>query len=472
MKTLFLTCMKQILVAILLALITASACKKNSFITGNATVTTSSDTLHFDTLFTSTGSVTQFFRIYNQNNQKLRISEVSLGGGASSFFKMNVDGFPGPVVRDLEVEANDSLYVFVTVKIDPSVANLPFVVQDSVHIKYNNQEQWVQLDAWGQNAHFYRNRLIDANETWTNDKPYVILGGLLVDKNVTLTIQKGTRIYLHADAPLFVDGSLHANGGADENEKIIFRGDRLDAPYKDYPAAWPGIIFRDESINNQISFAEIKNAYQAIVLNNPSSNGQPKLQLKQTIIDNAFDAGIQAVSSSLNAENCLITNCGKNLVLVKGGQYNFNHLTAAAYSNSFIQHKDPLLSLSNFLKEGNNTVDMNLTASFTNSIFWSENSIVENEVVTQKQGSSSFDVSFTNCLMKAKTNPANSTLTAVLLNQSPQFETIDTQKKLYNFRLKDGSPAIDAGIASGITIDLDAKPRPVGQPDMGCYEKQ
>ncbi len=48
----------------------------------------------------------------------------------------------------------------------------------------------MQLDAWGQNAHFYRNRLIDAHETWTNDKPYVILGGLLVDKNVTLTIQK------------------------------------------------------------------------------------------------------------------------------------------------------------------------------------------------------------------------------------------------------------------------------------------
>lgn len=472
MKTLFLTCMKQILVAILLALITASACKKNSFITGNATVTTSSDTLHFDTLFTSTGSVTQFFRIYNQNNQKLRISEVSLGGGASSFFKMNVDGFPGPMVRDLEVEANDSLYVFVTVKIDPNAANLPFVVQDSVHIKYNNQEQWVQLDAWGQNAHFYRNRLINANETWTNDKPYVILGGLLVDKNVTLTIQKGTRIYLHADAPLFVDGSLHANGGAGENEKIIFRGDRLDAPYKDYPAAWPGIIFRDESINNQISFAEIKNAYQAIVLNNPASNGQPKLQLKQTIIDNAYDAGIQTISSSINSENCLISNCGKNLVIVKGGQYSFNHLTAAAYSNSFIQHKDPVLSLTNFMKEGNNTVDADLTASFTNCIFWSENSIVENEVVTQKQGSSIFDVSFTNCLMKVKTNPANSTLTAVLLNQSPQFETIDTQKKLYNFRLKDGSPAIDAGIASGTTIDLDGKPRPVAQPDAGCYEKQ
>ncbi|MBO9633834.1 MAG: hypothetical protein J7578_12015 [Chitinophagaceae bacterium] len=464
--------MKQILVAITLALITASACKKNSFITGDATVTTSTDSLHFDTLFTTTGSVTQFFRIYNQNDQKLRISEVSLGGGASSYFRINVDGFPGPVVRDLEVEANDSLYVFVTVRIDPNAEDLPFIVQDSVHIKYNNQEQWVQLDAWGQNAHFYRDRLIDADETWTNDRPYVILGGMLVDENVTLTIQKGTRIYLHADAPLLIDGSLHAAGGPDETEKIIFRGDRLDAPYKDYPAAWPGIIFRDKSIDNQLQYVEIRNAYQGIVLSNPASNGLTKLALKESVIDNCYDAGIIAANSSIDAVNCLISNCGKNMMLVKGGNYSFKHFTSAAYTNSFIQHKEPLLLLANFIKDGNNVLEADLTANFINCIFWAENSIVENEVVAQKQGNPAFNVSFTNCLMKVKTNPANSTLTNVLLNQSPEFENIDTQKKLYDFRLKAGSPAIDAGIAAGVTIDLDGKPRPVGQPDLGCYEKQ
>lgn len=472
MKTVFLIYMKQILVAITLALITASACKKNSFITGDATVTTSTDTLHFDTLFTTTGSVTQFFRIYNQNDQKLRIHEVSLGGGASSFFRINVDGYPGPIVRDLEVEANDSLYVFVTVRIDPSADDLPFIVQDSVHIKYNNQEQWVQLDAWGQNAHFYRNRLIDANETWTNDRPHVILGGLLVDENVTLTIQKGARIYVHADAPLFVDGSLQAMGGADEKDRIIFRGDRLDAPYKDYPAAWPGIILRDKSLNNQLQFVEIRNAYQGIVLSNPAINGLAKLSLKECLIDNCYDAGIASSNSSIDAENCLISNCGKNMMLVKGGNYSFRHLTSAAYSNTFIQHKEPLLLLTNFIKDGNNVLDANLNADFINCIFWADNSIVDNEVVTQKQGSTVFNVSFSNCLMKVKTNPANSILTNVLLNQSPEFENIDTQKKLYDFRLKAGSPAIDAGKATGVNKDLDGNPRPVGAPDLGCYEKQ
>lgn len=472
MKTLFLAYMKQILVAILLAMITASACKKNSFITGNANVTTSTDSLHFDTLFTTTGSVTQFFRIFNQNDQKLRISEVSLGGGAASLYKINVDGFPGPIVRDLEVEANDSLYVFVTVKIDPTAANIPFVVQDSVRIKFNEQEQWVQLEAWGQNAHFYRSRIIDADETWTNDRPYVILGGLLVNENVTLTMEKGTRVYLHADAPFFVDGTVNANGGADEADRIIFRGDRLDAPYKDFPAAWPGIYFRNKSVNNILQYTEIRNAYQGIVIEHPISDVQPKLTIRESIIDNCFDAGIIASLSAIKATNCLISNCGKNLVLVKGGDYQFTHCTITAYSNTFIQHKEPLLTLANFLKTGDQINEGNLKARFENCIFWTDNTIVDNEVLTQKQGGGSFEATFTNCMLKWKAEPANLTLINILLNQAPQFEAIDTQKKLYNFRLKEGSPGIDAGINTSVSVDLDGNPRPVNQPDLGCYEKQ
>src|SRR5690349_24752045 len=161
--------MKYLLVAILLTSILIS-CRKESFITSSsASLYTSADTLHFDTVFTTTGSTTRFFRIYNDNNQKLRLSKVSLRGGSTSFFDINVDGTPGPEVTDIEMDANDSIYVFVTVKIDPSAANLPFVVQDSIRIDYNGNERWVQLEAWGQNANFMRSRIITGNVTWTNN---------------------------------------------------------------------------------------------------------------------------------------------------------------------------------------------------------------------------------------------------------------------------------------------------------------
>jgi hypothetical protein len=42
------------------------SCKKDGFITNaDAVVYLSEDTLHFDTVFTSTGSTTQLFKIFN-----------------------------------------------------------------------------------------------------------------------------------------------------------------------------------------------------------------------------------------------------------------------------------------------------------------------------------------------------------------------------------------------------------------------
>jgi hypothetical protein len=464
--------MKQALVLILIIGFFATACRKDSFITGNANLSTSADTLHFDTVFTTTGSVTHYFRIYNDNNQKLKLNNVSVGGGANSVFKINVDGTTGPVVNNIEIEANDSVYVFVSVKIDPTAADLPFILRDSIHIQYNNQEQWVQLEAWGQNAHFLRSRLISANETWTNDKPYVILGGIQVDTSATLTIQKGCRIYLHADAPFIVDGTLQVNGEKYDSTRVIFRGDRLDEPYRDYPAAWPGIIFRGKSKDNQLQYAIIKNAYQGIVVTDPSINANPKLILNESTIDNCYDAGILSLQSDIKAQNCLISNCGKNMILALGGNYDFNHCTSVAYSNNLIQHKDPVLQVTDFIKDGNTILTAGLNARFSNCIFWADNSLVEDEVITAKQGTGAFNVSFQNCLWKLKTNPGNATVANIIANESPAFDSVNTQNRFYSFRLKEESPALNKGVATALTIDLDGNNRPVGLPDLGCYEKQ
>lgn len=194
--------MKQFSIFLAIFTIVITSCKKDNFITGSdAQITVSSDTLHFDTIFTSVGSVTQAFKINNVNNQKIRISSITLKGGASSSFKINVDGIAGPEVYDIEIEANDSIYVFVSVVVNINSANLPFIVQDSIEIAYNGNKRYVQLDTWGQNANFFRSVRIKGRATWTNNLPYVIIGGLQVDTNAILTIEKGCKIYLHADAP-------------------------------------------------------------------------------------------------------------------------------------------------------------------------------------------------------------------------------------------------------------------------------
>jgi hypothetical protein len=449
------------------------SCRKESFIDSpDARVTITADTLKYDTVFATAGSITQSFKIVNENNQKLRLSSVKLMGGNGSAYKINVDGTTGPEVNNLEIEANDSLYVFVQVNINQNAANLPFIVRDSIQVSYNGNNRKVQLEAWGQNAHFFRNKQVLANETWINDLPYVILGYLYVDTNQTLTINKGCRIYMHADAPVIVDGTLQVNGAKDTADRVYFTGDRLDDPYKDFPASWPGIYFFGSSVNNVMNYAVIKNGYQAIGVQDPSTNANPKLTLNQCIIDNAYDMGIVAINSSIRATNCLISNCGKNLYLVKGGSYQFIHCTVATISNNFIQHRDPVLTLSN--STANTTTPLALDALFRNCIFWGENGTVENEIeIERKPGAASFSAVFDQVLWKVTTNPppnATIILPAPVINQSPMFDSINTSRNYYSFRLKTGSPAIAKGASAGVTIDLDGKARPALQPDLGAYE--
>lgn len=468
--------MKQApLYTVILFLILFYGCKKDTFITSkDALVLLSADTLRFDTVFTTTGSVTQVFKITNGNNQKLKIDNVSLKGGSSSAFKINVDGVTGPEVKNIELDANDSIFVFVTVSINPSAAAQPFIIRDSIGIESNGNKQFLQLEAWGQNAHFLRNRKITANTVWVNDLPYIILGGLQVDTNATLTIQKGCKIYLHADAPLLVDGSLQVNGEKYDSTRVYFNGDRLDYPYNEYPAAWPGIYFRAASKNNVLQYAVIRNAYQGVVAQQPSINANPKLVLNECIIDNIYDVGVYGIQTSINARNCLVSNCGKNLQLVYGGNYQFIHCTMPTIANNYISHKDPALYISNYVQAGSNVYADNLSAAFINCIIWAEGGTADNEVVAAKQGTGAFNftVSFTNCLWKVKTAPLNITVTNIINNQAPVFDSINTAKNYYSFRLKEGSPAINKGVNTGIVTDLDGKPRAMGLPDLGAYEKQ
>ena len=163
------------LLSIIFFTIVIFSCRKESFTSSAAAkLQSSADTLHFDTVFTTTGSVSQYVKIINNNNKGIRLSSVRLAGGGASPFKINVDGQPGPQVSDVEVLANDSVYIYVTISINPTAQNLSFIVRDSIELNYNGNRQWLQLDAFGQNAHFYRNRKITGNEVWNNDLPYVI----------------------------------------------------------------------------------------------------------------------------------------------------------------------------------------------------------------------------------------------------------------------------------------------------------
>ena len=142
-----------------------------------------------------------------------------------------------------------------------------------------------------------------------------------------------------------VDGTLIANGT--KQDSIVFNGDRLDPDYRDLPAGWPGIFFGSSSKDNYLKHAIIKNAYQGIIAQDLSLNANPKVTMSQCIIDNIYDAGMLGINTNIYADNCLISNCGSNIVLELGGDYRFIHCTVASYNNFYITHKNPVLQVSN-----------------------------------------------------------------------------------------------------------------------------
>lgn len=449
-----------------------SSCDKEKFTdSGDASLAFSADTLRYDTVFTVAGSVTQIIKIYNNNEQSLRISEIRLMGGSASSFQININGIAGPLVEQTEIAPNDSLYIFATVNIQPNSQSQPFLINDSIHVAWNGNEKWIQLEAYGQNAHYLSNHTISAQETWNNDLPYVILHPLTIETGGRLDIGPGCRIYCHADAPFIVKGTLHISG--EKNNEVIFRGDRLDAYYRDLPASWPGIYFQPESHDNLIRFAQLLNAYQAVYIDGDINSGN-QLTIEQTIINNAYKEGLSAKKCSVNVSNALISNCGKSVRLFGGGNFEFTHCTFAAYSNSFLLHNDPAVSVSNYEVDNGNIISADLAARFTNCICWGEGS-TDNEIETLKEGSTSFLVEWKNSLIKVATDPDNTLFTDVIRNEDPRFDSIDISHQYYNFRTTSNAlaPGIDKGVLTSYPKDLDDLPRLSGTfPDLGCYEKQ
>ena len=84
-----------ILFFIVLNLLSCDGLDENYSNNPNHRLSFSVDTLSFDTVFTTIGSATKEFMIYNRNDQPLLISEIMLASGEETGFRINVDGRKG-----------------------------------------------------------------------------------------------------------------------------------------------------------------------------------------------------------------------------------------------------------------------------------------------------------------------------------------------------------------------------------------
>ena len=245
-----------LLLSIALNLLSCDGLDENYSTNPNHQLSFSMDTLSFDTVFTTIGSATKEFMVYNRNSEPLLIGEVMLASGEESGFRINVDGRRGDYFQDLRIAANDSMYVFVEVTVDPNESNQPLLIADSVLFTTNGVRQSVRLEAYGQNVNLYRHGLTLTQDTLlTAERPYLIYDSLVIAPEATLRIEPGAIFYMHDAANILVHGTLLAEGTREQ--PILFRGDRLDfilndvLPYDRTPSQWGGIFFSAESSDYQ-----------------------------------------------------------------------------------------------------------------------------------------------------------------------------------------------------------------------------
>jgi len=310
------------------------------------------DTLLFDTVLVQASSITRRFKVYNPTGTDLLIDQIFLGstmaptpGGRPSGFRLNINGLAANRVSGLRLAANDSLYVFAEVTVDPNDILTPFLVTDSVFFVTGNRTGKVMLTAYGQNARFYKDSIISTS-VWTNDKPVVIYNSILVDSLATLWIQPGTKIYFNAGSTLYVLGTLRAQGTAES--PIEMRGDRLDPFYRDLAGAWNGIHFLRGSFKHFMRHVVLRNGSVGIRVDSLPVNGLgPNLRLESVWVDHFAQAGIFGNTAHIEGDNVLVSNCGLfNFLGDYGGIYRFRHSTFV-HLNSEFPRSYPLFVLTN-----------------------------------------------------------------------------------------------------------------------------
>jgi hypothetical protein len=487
--------------------ISISSCRKDfSTIPSFGELEFSRDTVFLDTVFTNIGSANYNLRVYNRSNNDITVPNIALERGNTSNYRLNVDGIPGKSFNNIDILANDSIFVFVETTIDFNAVPDPLytdrilfdtgtnqqdvdlvtLVQDATFIFPDRDPITMQIDSLtldGQPTNIQGRFLEDSELTFTNTRPYVIYGYAAVPANRTLTIEAGARIHFHDNSGLIIDdgATLKVNGTL--NEKVVFEGDRLENTFSTIPGQWGTIWMRAGSLNNEIHHAQIKNGIIGILADSIPSTATPTLTLRNTEIFNHSNFGVLARETSISGENVVVGSAGEaSFAGVAGGSYTFTHSTFANYWNNGIRAL-PAVLINNFFtvidgngQEAVETRDLS-QANFTNCLIDGNNNI---EFIPDRVEGSLFNFKLTNTMFRFEDiNNAFNGVQEVNFDDINLYENVilngfsDFRNTSANdFIIGQNSDAIGQGnsaAAAQIPLDLLGVLR-TSAPDLGAYQ--
>ena len=330
--------MKRIFLYLIIYIGVLAACSENdSFTTSRSNLLTfSTDTVKMDTVFSTIGSSTYTFWVYNHSGDGIRLNTVRLQNGNQTGFRVNVDGSyldnqMGAVVTDLEVRKGDSLRVFVELTAAETHRTEPQLIEDDLIFSLESgAEQRVHLRSHAWDALQVRDLVVSKDTLIESVKPVIIYGeGIKVDSGVVLTV-RNTTLYFHDGAGMTVRGTL-------KTENVVMRGDRLDhmfdyLPYDRVSGQWQGIVFEEPSVNNVLTDTEIRNAMTAVRVDSAALDSTvQRLTMTRCVVHNAKGSGVVAVNSNIGLYYCQLTNTYGDCLAVYGGKADIDHCTLGQF---------------------------------------------------------------------------------------------------------------------------------------------
>jgi len=499
---------------VIIVLTVLGSCRKDfDTIPSSGELGFSKDTVLLNRVFDAISSSTQSFKVYNKSNDAITIPTIKLGRGNLSFYRLNVDGIDGKSFENIEILANDSIFVFVEATVDFSqVTDKDFFYRDSVVFDSGGKQQDVDLEALVLDVHLIRpdrdlqadntfiyeeivlgkdaegenisirGSMLDGNTTFTNDKPYLIYGYVGVPKQATLDIDAGAILYFHKNSGIIVakGATLTVNGTLDN--EVLFEDDRLEPEFEDSAGQWGTIWLRAGSKNNSINYAIIKNSVIGILVDS-LGNSKPTLTIKNTQIYNTTNFGILGRDTHIKGANVVVGNNGQSsLACTIGGKYDFTHCTFANYwERSFRQF--PTVLVNNFFtyidkdKQEITVASDLVKANFTNCIIDGNQNI---EFVLDNVEEATFNYIIKNSMLRFNTtddkllkNPlfdfTNTTVYQnIVLNGDSDFK--DTKEnQLFIGQDSELIGKAEVGAAQQVPFDILQINR-TASPDIGAYQ--
>ncbi len=400
----------------------------------------SEETVYLDTIFSQISSSTYQLKVYNRSKDDIKIPVIQLKNPASKY-RLMVDGRSdnlGKKFENVELLANDSLFIFIETTFDETPSLLEFTYEDKILFDVGTNEQSVDLVTLVRDACFIKpNRTLDpllyetmniagfvdeddnpfightltgAELIWNKDKPYVIYGNAVVPNGKTLIVEAGAQVYFHYGATLIVDNGakidiqgkinqFNSEGIITNRREVTFEGDRLEPIYENVPGQW-GAVFIFSANANKINYLTLKNASVGLfVLPKSDSTSFPNLEIKNSQIYDCSNFGILARQADITGVNLVMNSAGQACFAgTLGGSYDFTHCT---FNNDWPSTTQVAVILNNYIDDADD-IPVPISAKFDSSIIYGSN---QSEILLDIVGEQ-FIPNFKYCLFRfSSTNP-------------------------------------------------------------------